>query len=113
MPGHDRGAGVVRLREILEHAGCVMRRVQTQKDEPDSAIMFRVRQDRLANLLERIPGKRTAIGIGASAVEKRKQRDRPGRIAGEHTRKTISLKHDRERHALNMIEPVASGRWKL
>lgn len=72
-------------------------------------MQFRLRQNCLAHLLESFPGKRTPPGVGASAVEKRKQSDLPGRIVGEHAWKTIAIKHDPEWHPLNMVERVTSG----
>src|ERR1019366_2817016 len=112
MPGQDFGALFVTPREILKHIRRVMGRIQTQKDEPDFSAQIGAADDPFAHLLERLPGERTAVGIGAVAVEKRKQGDRPGRVAGEFSRETVAFKHDPERHALNMVEPVAPRRRK-
>src|SRR3984893_8168686 len=110
MPGHDRRARFVAACKTHEHHRRIMRRVETHEDEPDSSVQFGARDDAFPHVLESVPGKRTAVWIGAIGIKKRKKRYRPRRVAGERAGKPRAFEHDSRGHALNMVERVASRR---
>src|ERR1700732_1057117 len=110
MPGHDGCAHFVAACKTHEHHRRIMRRVETHEDEPDSSVQFGARDDLLADFLESVPGKRTAVWIGAIGIKKRKERDRPRCVAGERAGKPRALERASRGHALNMLERVASRR---
>src|ERR1700730_4943659 len=110
MPRHDGRARFVAAGKTHEHPRRIMCGIETHEDEPDSSVQSRARDDLLAHFLERVPGKRTAVRIGAIGIKKRKERDRPRRVAGERAGKPRAFEHYSPGHALNMIERVASRR---
>src|SRR5262245_29633282 len=110
MPGHDGRARFKAACKTPQHLRRIMRRVEAHEDEPDSAVQLRARDDLLAHFLKRVPGKRTAVWIGAIRIKKRKERDRPRRVPGKRAGKPRAFEHDSRGHALNMVERVASWR---
>src|ERR1700720_4683799 len=103
MPGRDGRARFVAACKTHQHPRRIMRWVETDEDEPDSSVQFGAREDAFPHCLERVPGKRTAVWIGAIGIKKRKERDRPRRVAGKRAGKPRAFEHDSRGHALNMV----------
>src|ERR1700724_2682026 len=110
MPRLDGPARFVAAGKTPKHRRRITRRVETHEDEPDASVQLRARDDAVPHCLERVPGKRTAVWIGAIGIKERKERDRPRRVAGKRAGKPRAFEHDSRGHALNMVERVASRR---
>src|ERR1700732_1536210 len=108
MPGHDGRARFVAAGKTHEHPRRIMRRVETHEDETHAPVESWARDDAFPHCLESVPGKRTAVWIGAIGIKKRKERDRPRRVVGKRAGKPRAFEHDSRGHALNMVKRVAS-----